>query len=290
MKKFLNMLVAAMIVTIIISSISSPAVFASYIEVVVQTEVDTTVMNQPIPPTTEGDSPPIDENTNLPIAMTAAPIEIINEYVVQEGDSLSEIADNFVLDVETLIKWNNLISDTILIGQTLSVNGQVEPTAEQIAAIEAEQRSRMQAQQNENNAQGSIQAANTPAESTPSAPTADANNLIAIAQQYLGSPYIYGGTTPNGFDCSGYVSYVFMQAGKLSSNHSTVSLYNIAQKVSQPQVGDLVFFSGTYRAGISHVGIYMGNNLMINASGNKVQINNIYDSYWGKHFTGFGRI
>ena len=246
--------------------------------------------------TEKGDSPPIDEHTNLPVVMTAVSLpEVINEYVVQEGDSLSEIAAGFVLDVETLIKWNNLVNDMIMVGQTLSVNGQVEPTAEQIAALEAAERrreqaqaqARVQVQQNQNNAQRNVQVTNAPVES---APTADASNLIAIAHQYLGAPYVYAGKTPNGFDCSGYVSYVFKQAGKLNSYYSTTGLYSIAQKVSTPQVGDLVFFSGTYRAGISHVGIYIGNNLMINASGKKVQINNIYDSYWGKHFTGFGRI
>ena len=227
------------------------------------------------------------------VEMTAVPLEapepeVINEYVVQAGDNLSKIAAGFVLDVETLKKWNNLVSDLIKVGQVLSVNGQVEPTAEQVAALEAAaQRARVQVQQNQNNSRNNVQVKAAPVQYT--APV-DTSNIIAIAQQYIGAPYVYGGTTPSGFDCSGYVSFVLKQAGKLSFNQSTIGLYNMAQKVSTPQVGDLVFFSGTYRAGISHVGIYMGNNLMINAAGNRVQINNIYDSYWGKHFTGFGRM
>ena len=238
----------------------------------------------------EGEMPPIDETTNFPVLMTALAIadtepEIISEYVVQVGDSLSKIASTFLLDVETLIKWNNLINDTIQVGQTLSVNGQVEPTPAQIAAIEAANRNKARGQQTQNKAQNQITNV-----ATESAPTEDASSLIAIAHKYLGVPYVYGGSTPNGFDCSGYVSYVLKEAGKLSSTYNTAGLYNIAQKVSKPQIGDLVFFSGTYKSGLSHVGIYLGNNLMINASGNRVQINNIYDSYWGKHFTGFGRI
>lgn len=293
MKKFSNMLSASTIVktTLFLSLLTS--IISQEVSTEIDTDVKTLEDKQAIPHTIEGESPPIDEFTNMPVVMTAVPLvdqEVINEYVVQEGDSLSKIATGFVLDIETLKKWNNLVNDTIMVGQTLSVNGQVEPTAEQLAALEAAQR-RVQVQQsqnqNQNNSRISAQASSAPVES---APTADASNLIAIAQQYLGAPYSYGGKTPSGFDCSGYVSYVFKQAGKLSSYYSTIGLYNIAQKVSTPQVGDLVFFSGTYKAGISHVGIYLGNNLMINAAGNRVQINNIYDSYWGKHFTGFGRI
>lgn len=238
----------------------------------------------------EGDMPPIEETTNFPVLMTATSVgdtepEIISEYVVQVGDSLSKIAATFLLDVETLKKWNNLINDTIQVGQTLSVNGQVEPTPAQVAALEAAKRNNARVQQTQNKTQNQITNV-----ATESAPTEDASILIAIAHKYLGAPYVYGGSTPNGFDCSGYVSYVLKEAGKLSSTLNTTGLYNISQKVSTPQIGDLVFFSGTYKPGLSHVGIYLGNNLMINASGNRVQINNIYDSYWGKHFTGFGRI
>lgn len=283
----------------------SPAVSAKVIHPVKETEVSTIKTDETIAAYIEnGESPPIDKLSNLPVIMTALEEpEEDNGYVVLEGDTLSKIASEFDLDVDTLIKWNNLMNDTIIVGQTLSVNGQVDLTAEQIAALEAEQRRRTQIleqaqaraqaraqaqiQQNQNNSQNNTQVTNVQAES---APTADASNLIAIAHQYLGAPYVYAGKTPRGFDCSGYVSYVLKEAGKLNSYQSTTGLYTIAQKVSTPQVGDLVFFSGTYRAGISHVGIYIGNNQMINASGSRVKINNIYDSYWGKHFTGFGRI
>jgi len=302
--KNLSILSAATVATTTMFLSLSPSVFATEIHPVIGTDTSTIKTDETIVSFIEkGESPPIDKLTNLPVMMTAVSLEEpedVNKYVVQEGDTLSKIASEFVLDVDTLIKWNNLVNDTILVGQTLSVNGQVELTAEQIAALEAEQRRRTQVleqaqaraharaqaqvQQNQNNSE---QVTNAPAES---AATADASNLIAIAHQYLGAPYVYAGKTPSGFDCSGYVSYVFKQVGKLNSYYSTSGLYSIAQKVSTPQVGDLVFFSGTYRAGISHVGIYIGNNQMINASGNRVQINNIYDSYWGKHFTGFGRM
>jgi cell wall-associated NlpC family hydrolase len=287
MKKILKVaLVGSIAAPTILLSLSS-SLFEKDVFTESDTEVKAIASNQKTFSSSEGEMPPIDYDTKLPVIMTAAAIEvpeqeIISEYIVQAGDTLSKIASGFVLDVETLKKWNNLVNDVIIVGQILSVNGQVEPTAAQVAALEAAERARVQKHNSQNNAQVTNLAQSTL--------PVDSSNLIAIAQQYLGAPYLYGGTTPSGFDCSGYVSYVLKQAGKISFNLSTVGLYNMAQNVSTPQVGDLVFFSGTYRAGISHVGIYIGNNLMINAAGNRVQINNIYDSYWGKHFTAFGRI
>lgn len=246
-----------------------------------------------------GEIPPVDESTELPIIMTAAPIEreeILNEYIVQAGDTLTKISEEFNLDVPTLMQWNNLLSDFLSIGQVISVNGQVEPTEEQIVAAKEAETKRQRAEKERkrvavqaNQSQRNVQQDKTQTPST-SEQVAHSSDLIAVAKQYLGAPYVYGGKTPGGFDCSGFVSYVFEKVGKLNSYHSSIGLYNIAKKVSTPQVGDLVFFSGTYRSGISHVGIYIGNNQMISASGKKVQIANIYNSYWSKHFTGFGRI
>ncbi|WP_431027111.1 C40 family peptidase [Lysinibacillus sp. LZ02] len=116
-------------------------------------------------------------------------------------------------------------------------------------------------------------------------------NLVNVAQKYLGIPYVFGGSTPKaGFDCSGYVTYVLNQAGYQTSRKTAAGFYNTAEKVSKPQVGDLVFFSGTYKNGISHVGFYIGNNKMISAAGKQVKIDNIHSGYWGQHFTGYGRM
>ena len=247
-----------------------------------------------------GEIPPVDESTNEPLLMTAAPleeVEVVNEYVVQAGDTLTKISNEFNLDVPTLMQWNNLLTDFLTIGQVLSVSGQVEPTEEQIAAAkaakEAEEKKKValakakeeqsakakeqqaaKAKQQQENAQPKTQASTSNEQVS-----ASNGDLISVAKQYLGVPYVYGGKTPSGFDCSGFVSYVLQKTGKLNSYQSSIGLYNISQKVSTPQVGDLVFFSGTYRSGISHVGIYIGNNQMISASGKKVQIANIYNSY-----------
>ncbi len=114
--------------------------------------------------------------------------------------------------------------------------------------------------------------------------------LVNIAKNYLGVPYVFGGTSTSGFDCSGFVYYVFKNAGKSVSRTSAAGYYYMAKKVSTPKVGDLVFFSNTYKAGISHVGIYIGNGKMINASGKSVNIASIQSGYWKSHLTSYGRI
>jgi len=116
-------------------------------------------------------------------------------------------------------------------------------------------------------------------------------NLVQIAKHQLGVKYTFGGTKPStGFDCSGYITYVYNNAGISTPRKTAAGFYNTAKKVSTPKVGDLVFFANTYKAGISHVGIYVGNNQMINASNSGVSIANINSSYWKKYFVGYGRL
>ncbi|MGE7112551.1 C40 family peptidase [Lysinibacillus sp. NPDC047702] len=128
---------------------------------------------------------------------------------------------------------------------------------------------------------------NTMQPTTPNSPA----NLVQIAKQQLGVKYTFGGTKPStGFDCSGYITYVYNNAGISTPRKTAAGFYNTAQKVSTPKVGDLVFFANTYKAGVSHAGIYIGNNQMINASNSGVTIANINSSYWQKYFVGYGRL
>ena len=115
--------------------------------------------------------------------------------------------------------------------------------------------------------------------------------IVASSMQYLGVPYVFGGTTPNGFDCSGYVRYVFANAG-IYLPRTADAQYECGYPVSTAELvpGDLVFFS-TYEAGASHVGIYLGDGNFINASSSRgVSIASLYSSYWGSCYIGARRV
>lgn len=117
------------------------------------------------------------------------------------------------------------------------------------------------------------------------------SKVLQVAKQQLGVKYTFGGAKPStGFDCSGYITYVLNQAGISTPRKTAAGFYQTAKKVSTPQIGDIVFFANTYKAGISHAGIYIGNNQMINASNSGVSVANINSTYWKKHFVGYGRL
>ena len=109
--------------------------------------------------------------------------------------------------------------------------------------------------------------------------------ILKTASQYKGVPYVFGGTTPKGFDCSGYVQYVFAKNGiRLTRTADTQALEGkfVSKKNLKP--GDLVFFT-TYEPGASHVGIYAGNNLFWNATSSRgIMLSNLTDSYWGPRY------
>lgn len=117
-----------------------------------------------------------------------------------------------------------------------------------------------------------------------------AQEIILHAISQTGVKYKYGGITPDsGFDCSGFVRYVFQQAANLTLPHGARAISQVGTKISKDELqpGDLVFFN-TLRSVTSHVGIYVGNNRFIHSpsAGGTISVTDMNDAYWSKRFTG----
>ena len=120
---------------------------------------------------------------------------------------------------------------------------------------------------------------------------ASAAAIIATAKQYIGVPYVWGGSTPSGFDCSGFVQYVFAKHG-ITLPRTSRDQYSVGTWVSNSnlQPGDLVFYN-TSGSGVSHLGIYIGNGQFIHASSSKgVMISEMSNSYWSARYYGARRV
>ena len=115
--------------------------------------------------------------------------------------------------------------------------------------------------------------------------------ILAEAEKYIGYPYVWGGSSPStSFDCSGFVSWVINHSGWNVGRLGAQGLYNICTRTSSPQPGDLVFFVGTYdTAGVSHVGIYVGDGWMLHC-GDPIGYANLNTSYWQAHLYAYGRL
>lgn len=183
----------------------------------------------------------------------------IDTYTVVKGDTLSKIAAKVGMTVVTLKQLNNLTSDLIYVGQKLTLNGHSIPVTEDKVADETSKGESF-------------------------------DLLINLAKSWIGTPYVYGGISLKGFDCSGFIYYVFNAVGENISRQSTDGYFSRSYYVDSPQAGDLVFFENTYKAGISHMGIYIGNNEFIHASSSKgVMISNLNETYYKQRFDGFKR-
>lgn len=187
-------------------------------------------------------------------------------YTVKSGDNLSKIAAAHGISLSNLKKWNNLTSHLIFPGQKLVVS------------------------KNGSNS-GSSKGSSSSHSSNANNSSSQVNKLIDVAKSAMGTPYVWGGTTlSGGFDCSGFIYWAFNESGKKMGRYSTDGYYNRSYIVNNPQVGDLVFFENTYRKGISHMGIYLGNNQFIHAgSSTGVTVANVNSSYWSKHFHSYKR-
>jgi cell wall-associated NlpC family hydrolase len=118
--------------------------------------------------------------------------------------------------------------------------------------------------------------------------TTIAKSLTRDALRFLGTPYVFGGTSSSGFDCSGYVQHVFAMLGVSIPRTADAQFYAGSRIKGRMKTGDLVFFQ-TYLPGPSHVGIYLGNGKFVHASSHGVMVSSLSDSYWSTRYLGAKR-
>lgn len=196
----------------------------------------------------------VGQTLKIPAAQTVQPIQSTNTttYTVKSKDTLTKIALAYHLTVSELKSLNNLNNDTIFIGQVLKVNS-------------------------------------TSATPDPQQTDFNVDAIIAEAKKYIGVPYVWGGSTPSGFDCSGYINYVFTRQG-ISVPRTVAQLWASGAAESTPQLGDLVFF-GQPGSVPTHAGIYIGNNQFIHSgTSTGVAITDLNHPYWKPLFSGVKRI
>ena len=202
---------------------------------------------------------------------------------VKSGDSLYAIAQEYGVSVASLREANPNLGNSLTVGQSLIVNNptknpaaassssqqaQASSASSQQQAPQARTANNQQAAQSNNNQQqnnnNQAAQASSQAQQSSTTRTGSGNNVVSYAESFIGVPYVYGGTTPSGFDCSGFVQYVYNHFGK-SLPRTTTQQENCGTQipVSQAQPGDLYFWGN--KGSAYHVAICVGNGKYIAA-------------------------
>lgn len=213
-------------------------------------------------------------------------------HTVIKGDNLTKIAKKYSISVASIKQLNNLKSDAIKVGQKLTISQQ----STKDLAVEAPSAKTVEAEINFNQtADEAIEKQLKKEVALPGKVSQQTEGLygqaIQAANAVLGTPYKYGGTTVDGFDCSGFVNYIFNSVGVQMDRKSSLMYFEQdTTKVTQPVPGDLVFFKNTFIPTISHMGIYLGNNEFIHAGSKGITISNIGEKYWSERFVAYKRL
>lgn len=232
--------------------------------------------------------------TTVPVIKPSAVTSKIYTYIVEKGDNLSKIATKNNTTVAKLKEWNGLSSDAIYVNQTLIIKKEQLTSAGPVVSLPGEDQPAGSQQPTVSDAEKEI-AAQLAAEKKITVQPSTASlekykKAIETAQSLIGTPYIYGGNTLAGFDCSGFVKYVYTNAMVNMSRKSSLDYFmNDTTVVANPVPGDVVFFKNTYIPTISHMGIYIGNNQFIHAGSNGVEVSSLSYSYWDTRFVAFKR-
>lgn len=218
-------------------------------------------------------------------------------YEVKKGDTLSKIAKLNKVTINDIRSWNKLTKDSVYIKQKLVVKKPVIATktpakdvaTKPVVVTTTSKQEPVVTPVQVKDAQ-LITAPFQELEKSLSAKGQAMYPLIVdFAKRLEGIPYVYGGYTMSGFDCSGFIYFLHTQAGLDITRQSSESYFAQTSVVSIPAVGDLVFFQNTYKQGISHMGIYIGDNMFIHAGSKGVEVTSLDSSYWKEHFVSFNR-
>ncbi len=191
-----------------------------------------------------------------------------DSHVVRSGESLWSIALKYRISVETLKEINGLTGDQIHPGMTLKIAGSGSPSRQQDNSPSEP------APQPEKD-----KAPSPERKEKPSTKPQPKSSVLETAEQFLGVPYKYGGSSPSGFDCSGFVKYVYGLHG-IKIPRVAADQAKAGSRVDTPSVGDLVFFAEN--GSVVHVGIYAGNNNFIHANIKQGVIFTSLDQEWYK--------
>jgi cell wall-associated NlpC family hydrolase len=230
-----------------------------------------------------------------------APAAQVSEtsYSVQDGDNLSSIAQSFGVDLQSIVDANGLQEPYLLHpGQPLMIRGATKsptdaaPAAPVVRAPTESQAAPAPVVAAVARPAPVISAPKPTAAPVVARPSSGGWGLVDVAARYLGSPYVWGGTSPSGFDCSGFVWYVYRRAGMPIPRDMWGQLQS-GNRVTRAnlQPGDIVFFAGTYEYGLSHEGIYIGGGRFIHAAdyGIGVIVSSLSNAYYANHYFGATR-